>query len=132
MKFHLEAYSSSIATGTSPLIQVVSVLSQIYPKNSSGFLVQQLNKILMAAHQGAGAVRAQLQSASLRNNPFIDLVPVNRGALFESPVRFADFSDAPLQVKSNEELDVFATQNSGAGAVQTVGVWFTEGPMAPL
>src|SRR5258708_28769824 len=109
MKFHLEAYSSSIATGTTPLLQVNAVHSNIYPKTGQGFLVQQLNQVMMAAMQGTGAIRAQLQSASLRKNPFIDLVPVNRGALYESPARFADFSDAPLQVRANEELDAFCT-----------------------
>lgn len=125
---HLEVYSGSIASGTSPLIVVPGIASQIYPPSGSGFLVQGLNKILYAMQVGAGAVRAQLQSASLRVNPFIDVVPSNRGTLFASPVRFADFSKAPLQVRSNEELDVFATQNSGAGAQTSVGVWFADGP----
>lgn len=132
MRFHLEAYSSSIATGTSPLLQINAVPSNIYPKTGQGFLVQQLNQILMASMQGAGAIRGQLQSASLRQNPFIDIAPANRGTVFESPVRFADFSDATLSVRSNEELDVFATQNSGGAAVQTVGLWFCDGPMPPM
>ena len=62
MRFHLEAYSGSIATGVSPLIQINAVPSNIYPKTGQGFLVQQLNQILMASMQGAGAVRGQLQS----------------------------------------------------------------------
>jgi hypothetical protein len=124
--FHLEAYSSSIATGTT-LHQVTAIKSQVYPPAGNGFLVQSLNKIMMTAHQGVTAIRAQLQSASLRKQPFIDLVPVNIGAAFESPVRFADFTMAPLQVFSNEELDYFASQSHGSGEVETAGVWFTDG-----
>jgi hypothetical protein len=128
--FHLEAYSSSIASGAT-LAQITAVSSQIYPPSGSGFLVQSLNKILMAAQQGAHADRAQLQSASLRKQPFIDLVPSNRAAAFASPVRFADFTMSPLQIFSNEELDVFASQNSGGAEIQTIGVWFTDGNNPP-
>lgn len=128
--FHLEAYSGSIATGTT-LIQVPAVTSQIMPPSGSGFLVQQLNKIMMASQQGVTARRAQLQSASLRKQPFIDIVPCNIGAAFESPVRFADWKHNPLQVFSNEELDVFATQQAAGAEVETIGVWFTDGVYPP-
>lgn len=127
---HLEAYSGSIATGTTPLIQIAGVSSQIYPPAASGLLVQSLNKVLMASMVGTGAIRAQLQSPTLRKQPFIDVVPPNRGAIFGSPVRFADFTASPLQLSQNEELDVFATQNGGVNEQITVGVWFTDGPRA--
>lgn len=125
---HLEIYSGSIATGTSPLIVVPAVATQIYPVQSNGFLIQQLNKIIMADQVGTGAVRAQLQSPSLRVQPFIDIVPSNRGTVHESPPRFMDWTSAPLSVRSNEVLNAFATQNSGGAAIAYVGVWFADGP----
>lgn len=128
---HLEAYSSSIASGTTPLLQLTAVPSQIYPPAANGLLVQQLNKVLLAAMLGPAAIRAQLQSPTLRKNPFIDIVPPNRGTLFGSPVRIADFSATPLVLSPNEELDVFATQNNGAPAIETVGIWFSDGPRSP-
>lgn len=130
---HLEAFSSSIATGTTPLLQVSAVLSQMYPLDGSGkgFLVQSLNKIAMAAFQGTHGIRAQLQSPTLRKQPFIDIVPANRLALFDSPVRLIDWTKAPLQVSSNEALTAFATQNSGAGEIETIGIWFADGPVQP-
>ena len=81
--------------------------------------------------QGAGAIRAQLQSASLRQNPFIDAVPVNRGTLYESPVRFADFSDATLSVRSNEELDVFGRKTAEPAPCKRSACGF-DAPMPPM
>lgn len=130
---HLEVFSSSIASGTTPPLQVNAVKSQIVPLDGSGlgFLLQSYSKILMVAHQGTNAIRAQLQSPTLRKQPFIDIVPVNRLALFDSPVRVADFSASPLQLSPSEALTAFATQNAGAGQVQSIGVWMTDGPRVP-
>lgn len=128
---HLEAFSSSIATGTTPLLQVSALASQIYPLDGSGkgFLVQNLNRIAMAAHQGTHAIRAQLQSPTLRKQPFIDVVPVNRADAFGTPVRLQDWAKNPLQVSSNEALTCYALQNAGSGEIQTIGVWFCDGPI---
>lgn len=127
---HTELYSSSIASGTS-LVQVTAVPSNIYPVTNSGFLVQGIHGISSVTAIGSGAIRAQLQSASLRVQPFIDCVPVNRSVGAESPVRFTDWGQAPLQVKSNEELDVFGCQNSGSSAYLNVIVTFSDGPIRP-
>lgn len=127
---HLELYSSSIASGTT-LIQVNAVQSNIYPLASNGFLVQALRQVASVVTIGSGAIRAQLQSPTLRSQPFVDMVPVNRSTGAESPVRFADFTSAPLQVSSNEELDAFAAQNSGSSGFVNVIVMFTDGPIRP-
>jgi len=130
---HLEGFSSSIATGTTPLLQVSAIPSSIYPLDGSakGFLLQSLNKIALAAFQGTHGIRAQLQSPTLRKQPFIDIVPANRLALFDSPVRLIDWTKAPLQLSSNEALTAFATQNAGASEIETIAVWFTDGPIQP-
>jgi hypothetical protein len=126
---HLEIYSSVIAS-TATLAQVTAIKGNIYPTTNNGFLVQQLNKIAACAIVGTGAIRGQLQSASLRVQPFIDLVPVNRGTVMESPVRFTDFTQAPLQVRSNEELDLFGSI-SASGSTLTGLVIFCDGPIRP-
>ncbi len=127
---HLEIYSSSIASGTA-LLQVKAVQSNIYPITNNGFLVQTLNKISSVVVIASGGIRGQLQSASLRVQPFIDIVPVNRSVGAESPVRFTDFYANPLQVRSNEELDFFAAQNSGGSGTVSSLVFFTDGPVRP-
>lgn len=127
---HIELYSSSIASGTA-LLQVNAVTSNIYPTTNNGFLVQGLNKISSVTVVGSGAIRGQLQSASLRVQPFVDCIPVNRSTGTESPIRFTDFSQAPLQVKSNEELDFFGAQNSGGSVYLNAIVQFCDGPIRP-
>lgn len=132
--FHLEAYSASIATGNTTPVVVTPVTSQIYPVVSNGFLVGNWNKIIMASQVGTGATRFQIQSPSLRVNPFIDVSPANRGTVFESPVRYQDWRTRPLVVRSNESVQAFACQNSGGAAITRVGIWFADGiqPQVPL
>jgi hypothetical protein len=127
---HVELYSSSIASGTA-LLQVNAVQSNIYPTTNNGFLVQNLHAVSSVTVIASGAIRGQLQSASLRVQPFIDIVPVNRSTGAESPTRFTDFTQAPLQVKSNEELDFFGAQNSGGSVYLNAIVQFTDGPIRP-
>lgn len=124
MNFHTELFAGTIATGTTPLLQVPSIPSQIIPQANSGFLTQSLTAVIAAALVGTGAIRAQLQSPSLRVNPFIDIVPANRGNLFESPVRYADWLTAPLIVTPNQELDAYATQNGGSNEYIGIPIWF--------
>lgn len=127
---HIELYSSSIASGTA-LLQVNAVASNIYPTTNNGFLVQNLHAISSVTVIGSGAIRGQIQSASLRVQPFIDIVPVNRLVSPTSLIRFTDFTNAPLQVKSNEELDFFGAQNSGGAVYLNAIVQFCDGPIRP-
>ncbi len=129
---HLSLFHSAIASSATVLAQLTSVAEPIIPASSSGFLVQPLNKIALACLMGTGSVRAQLQSASLRKNPYIDIVPVNRAAVGSAPVRHTDWSQAPLQLATNEELDAFASQNSGGSYAPTLGVIFCDGPLPDL
>ena len=46
-------------------------------------------------------------------------------------MRYTDFAPAPLQVRSNEELDFFAAQNSGGAVYFNAIVMFTDGPIRP-
>lgn len=134
MAYHLEAYSASIATGNTTPVVVAPVPSVIYPTVSNGFLVGSWNKIIAAAQVGTGATRFQIQSPSLRVNPFIDVSPANRGTVFESPVRYQDWRQRPLVVRTNESVQAFACQNSGGAAITRCGIWFSDGvqPQPPM
>jgi len=129
---HLSVFNSAIASSATALAQLTAISEPIIPTSSSGFLVQPLNKIALAVMMGTGSVRAQLQSASLRKNPYIDIVPVNRAAVGSAPVRYTDWSQAPLQLATNEELDAFASQNSGGSYAPTLGVVFCDGPLPDI
>jgi hypothetical protein len=92
---HLSVFNSAIASSATVLAQLTAIAEPIIPKSSSGFLVQPLNKVALAIMMGTGSVRAQLQSASLRKNPYIDIVPVNRAAVGSAPVRYTDCRKRP-------------------------------------
>jgi hypothetical protein len=63
----------------------------------------------------------------MRTKPYPDYVPVNRGTVFESPVRFADLMRYPVQLHYTEEIDMFAV----TGTTETMygAVLFSDGPV---
>ena len=100
---------------------------------ANGYLVPPtINKVVRVVGVGNLLVRAQLNSASLRDYTPFDISPVNTGTVMNSPVCEQDFRDNPVPLTANEELDVFVT-NSAAGPTRTtVGVVFADGPIAPV
>lgn len=129
--FHLAAYNASIANGTA-LLQVAAVSDPVVAPSGNGFLVPgTINRLMRVAAFGTNLTRVQLTSASLRDYAPFDIGPVNVGTLIATPANFADFSDSPLPLSVNEELDAFGVQ-SNAGA-QRIGVfvWLADGPIRP-
>jgi hypothetical protein len=132
--FHFELFTSSIATGANTFAQLNYYTTQnILPAQVNGLQVSPQLPYLMAVMPiGANLVHTRVQSNSMLPFPYITLDPGNRGSAFESPPRVFDFSYMPMQLKPTEEFDVFASQNSGAGQTQYVGVLFSDGKPAPL
>ena len=132
MAFHLALYSASIASVTANL-QLAAVSDVAIAPAGNGFLVNAaLPKLIRAAGVGNLLNRFQLSSASIRDHTPFDMNPVSVGTVIGAPAPFQDFGDQPIVLSPNEELDAFVT-NSGAGATQTtVGVWFADGPVAPV
>lgn len=129
--FHLELYTASI-TFDGALHQLTAVGGGIVPTVNSGFQVPTLNNLMAAFTLGVHATRAQIQSPRLRNNPYPDLIPVNRGTAFESPVRYQDFSRAPLALNVTDEIDYFAAQVQTAAEASYGGVIFCDRAVSPL
>jgi hypothetical protein len=127
--FHLETFSSSIASGANTFAQVTYVAADsVLQKLVNGVQVSpQLSKIMAIMGVGANLVHVRAQAPSMLPLPYISLSPNNRGTAFESPPRIWDFSGAPIPLRLTEELDIFATQNSGAGQTVYVAVLFTDG-----
>jgi hypothetical protein len=116
MSMHLAAYQSSI-TNDSALHQLTGVTDPILRASGNGFQVNpQLTKVGSLWLTGTSALRAQLQSQSLRAQPFPTFQPVNVGAANESPPRIADLWDSPLVLAAYEELDAFAAQNNATSS----------------
>jgi hypothetical protein len=105
--FTLELYTSSVTAGS--LLQVTSLYSGVTPTLNSGFQVPQLSNLGGVYTCALTNKRAQMQSPSMRTQPYPDFAPVNIGAgLFESPVRGVDLMRYPLPLSYTEELDMFA------------------------
>lgn len=129
--FHLALYSASIANG-SVLLQVAAVADVVVAPSGSGFLVNaQVPRLMRVAGVGTNLSRVQLTSASLRDYTPFDVNPVSAGTTIASPAPVVDFSDAPLPLAVNEELDAFAVQSNAGAQRATVGVWFCDGPTKP-
>jgi len=129
---HMALYSSSIANGT-VLLQVTNVADPIIATSGLGFLINaQLPYLWRASAVGTNLTRFQLTSATLRNYAPFDASPVNVGTALESPLRYLDFSDAPIRFEGVEELDVFAVQSNAGAQRVTCAVWFSDGPPKPI
>jgi hypothetical protein len=131
--FHLEYFSSSIATGASTMAQVTAVYNGVVPKLNNGF---QTPAALSYVHSvfavGAHLVRARIQSPRFLPFPYPDLNPGNRGTAFESPVRAFDFSTNPFPLNATDEIDMYASQNSGSGETEYIALQFTDNVKIPV
>jgi len=127
--FHLSVYNASIANGA-VLLQVAAITDPVVAPSGNGFLVPTvINKLMRVAAFGTNLTRVQLTSASLRDYAPFDVGPVNVGTLIATPANFADFSDAPIPLVVNEELDAFGVQSNAGAQRIGVGVWWCDGPV---
>lgn len=133
MAFHFEMFTSSIATGATTRAQVTSKNNNVVPTLNNGFQVpNDLHYLHSVMAVSGNMAQVQMQTPAFLPHPYPNLVPNNRGTAFESPPRIWDFSRAPLPMNPTDEVDAFATQNSGAGQVVYVGINFCDGPATPV
>jgi len=132
--FHMELFTSSIASGTTTPQQVTYFTpDNILPKQVNGVQISPDLPFLMAVMGvGANLATVRIQMASFLPFPYINLSPNNRGTAFESPPRIWDFSAHPIPLKPTEELDIFATQNLGTPQTEFVACLFSDAKPNPL
>lgn len=132
--FHMELFSSSIATGANTFAQVTYFTpDNILPKLVNGVQVSpDLPYVMAVAGIGTSLVHVRPQANSMLPYPYPTLSPNNRGSSFESPPRFWDFSRAPIPLKPTEELDIYATQNAGANETEYIAVLFSDAKPTPI
>ncbi len=132
--FHLALFDASVSSAAANQ-QIAAVADPLLaPAGTNGLLVNSVvPKIMRIAGVSNLLMRAALTSGSLRDfAQFFDIAPVNVGTIIASPARRLDFTDAPIDLSANEEIDAFIT-NSGAGATRsTVAVWFCDGQVRPV
>jgi len=133
--FHVELYSSSLASGAANTFQQANGVftDNVLPSQNNGFTVlQQLPYLMGAIMISTNAVHLRPQSNSMLPFPYITHTPNNRGAAAESPVRMLDLSLTPLPLRPTEELDMYASQNSGGAQTVYILALFCDGPPSPL
>ncbi|HEY2104312.1 MAG TPA: hypothetical protein VGH29_00915, partial [Candidatus Binataceae bacterium] len=130
--FHVELFTSSIATGANTFAQVNYVQADaILPKLVNGVQVApQLAKVMFVAGVSANLGHVRIQAPSMLPYPYPTLDPNNRGTAFESPPRIHDLRDRNIQLAATEEFDVFATQNAAGAQSPLVLVGFWDGVLA--
>lgn len=131
--FHLELFSSSIASGANTFAQINYVKSDnvLAPLNNGVQVSPQLPFLHSVFGVGSHMVEVRAQANSMLPFPYYTLSPNNRGSAFESPPRAWDLSRFPVGLKPTEEFDIYGTQNSGSGETQYVAVQFCDGPVQP-
>ena len=63
--------------------------------------------------------------------PYPTLSPNNRGSAFESPPRIWDYYKYPIPLNPTEELDIYATQNSGSSETEYVATLLSDNNPTP-
>jgi hypothetical protein len=130
--FHLEYFTSSIATGAGTLNQITSIYNGVVPRLNNGFQVPAALPYLHSVIPvGLNMVRVRIQSPRFLPFPYPDLNPTNRGAAFESPPRIWDYSFNPFPLNPTDEIDIFASQNAGSAQVQYIAIQFTDNVRIP-
>jgi hypothetical protein len=129
--FHVELFSSSIASGANTFAQLNYVSADaILPKLVNGVQVAPgLSKVMFVAGVSANLCHVRIQAPSMLPFPYPTLGPNNRGTAFESPPRVHDLRDRMIQLAPTEEFDIFATQNAGAAQTPYCLVGFHDGTL---
>ena len=130
--FHVELFSSSIASGATTFAQVNYVQTDaILPKLVNGVQVAPgLPRVMCVAGVSANLCTIRIQAPSMLPFPYPALGGNNRGTAFESPARVHDLRERNITLAPTEEFDVFATQNAGSAQTPNILVGFWDGALA--
>ena len=131
--FHMELFSSSIASGAKTFAQLdYSTVDNVLLPLVNGMQVSvNLPNVHSLMPIGAHMCGVRMQSTSMLPFPYPTLTPVNRGSAFESPPRVWDFSQNPWPLKPTEEFDIFASQNEGSSETEYCFVNYCDGKPTP-
>lgn len=130
--FHLCAYSESQDSG-GLLVNVAALADPAMTVSGDNIQIPDYAPYLMgAAGQGVTISRAQLQSPSLRRVVNFEIRPVNQLALFQDPARGIWTPENPIPLDVNEQLQALASETAAGAEQETVLVWLSDGPIAPV
>lgn len=129
--FHLAAYGATVdATANTALAGLVDpVLSR--SASSSAYIFQERYQLVASTYIGTTALRARLNSPTLRqiNPPFIR--PIIAAAKPATLSELAWWADQPLKLPALEEVAPEVTSGTGGTERATVLIWITQGLIPP-
>jgi len=127
--FHMEAFRSSLSSGTTNVFQQVTYITAgavLAPSGSGLQVAAELPFLHSLFGVGANLENIQPQAASFQPLPYPTFSPNNKGTAAEAIPRLWDFSYAPKALRPTEFFNVFASQNSGGAETEAVFVQFTD------
>lgn len=131
MSFHLAVWNESQDSAT--LVNVAALVDQAIRTSGDDVTVPDgVDQLIGAYAMGVNIVRAQLQSPSLRSLLNYEIEPVDIGAEPASPYPIHLFPDSPIQLRADENLQAFASENAAGAARCTIGAWLATGPIRPV
>lgn len=101
-------------------------------QNNDIFVPSGLNQVVAAAamiNSATATLRQQIQAPSLRATLNFDIGPIANGLVFGSLPQMSRLWNTPLQLQTNEPMDVFA--QNGAAAMNRAFIWLADGPVKP-
>lgn len=129
MAFHLIGYETSASE--SALTAITPIPDPTLRVAGNDFYVPaQLNQIVSAAamiNSSAATLRAQIQAPSLRSTLNFDINPIVNGLVFGSLPRCMRMWNTPLQLVTNEPLDVYI--QNGAAVMNRAFILLSDGPL---
>lgn len=131
--FHLAAFEQSVDPAAA-FIAINGIREEQFQVNGVDFRVRSgLENIIGAACtiNDASAVRAQIQSPSLRTLANIDVEPIVLALLFGNRPISGFTPDMPIKVMGDENVNFFVQSDPAAAVIHRGFVWFADGAQAP-
>lgn len=132
--FHMEAFRSSLSSGTSDVFQQVNYATTNAVLIPLGNGVQ-VSAMLPFLHSffgvGAHLENIQFQAASFLPLPYPVFAANNRGTAAESPPRYWDLTRSMKALRPTEYFNVYASQNSGGAENEAIFVNFSDNNILP-
>lgn len=131
--FHLSAFAQSIDPANA-FVGINAVPEQTFFTSGADLRIpKEFPNIIgaMAAINDASAVRAQLQSPSLRIQANVDLEPIVIAAVWGNPPEVIWWGGTPIPLAPDEALNFFAQSDPAAAALHYSLVWLADGPVQP-
>ena len=136
MAFHMEAFRSSLSSGTTDVFQQITYISAgalLAPSGNGVQVSAQLPFLHSVFGVSAHLENLQVQAASFLPLPYLTLGPNNKGTAMESPPRAWDYALRPKALRPTEFLNMYGSQTNGSAETVAAFVQFTDNnrPAAP-